>query len=457
MLLKQKNTSSLVVMMGRRRIGKSYLLKKYAESFSKVFLFDGLAPHEKQTNEMQLAHFAKQLSEQTGVPGFKFGDWTDALKALAKQVSKGVTFVLLDEISWMGKHDPDFPGKLKSVWDSDFLKNPNLVFAVCGSVSSWIEKNILKSSDFLGRISFQMTLQELPLNVIHYFTGKHKVPKSELIRYACITGCVPKYLTEIRYGASFDEEIQRLCFTAEGFLFNEYEKIFRDIFERKTVSYKKVVNKLAEKKMSANEVAKELGQTLNSDISESLKILRSSGFLARDYNYNADGTKSKLSVYRLKDNYLRFYIKKIEPIKNKIEMGDDFANWLTIREQMPSIIGMQFQNLVLNHLSEIIKGLEIPFSIIKSASPYFQKKTTKNKGACQIDLLIQCNNDVWYVCEIKFKKIIDSKVKTEVERKLSIISKPKSVKLRSALIYFGQATPEILASFDKALDVGSLV
>lgn len=457
MKLKSKNSASLLVMMGRRRIGKSFLLKKFSDSFPKVFLFDGLAPHDKQNNRSQLDHFSNQLSEQTGIPGFRFNNWFEAFKALAKQAEQGSVFILLDEISWMGKYDPDFPSILKSVWDSDFSNNPQLVIALCGSVSSWINKNILMSADFVGRVSMQMNLREIPLRSLHHFVGTKKVPKSELLRYVCLIGCVPKYLTEVRFEASFDEEIQRLCFTEEGFLYNEFDKIFNDIFERKSNSFKKIVSLLVDRKRSAQEIAKGLGVEMNSDLSENLDILVTSGFLSRDYKYLPDGQKSKLSQYRLKDNYLRFYLKYIEPHREKIKWGEEFSSWIHIKSHLPSLLGLQFENLILNHLPEVVKGLEIPFQLILSISPYFQSATTKNKGACQIDLLIQCHNDVWYLCELKMQKEISTKVCVEVQRKMDVLVKPKNIKVRTVLIYFGKVKEEVLHRFDKSLNVGKLL
>jgi AAA+ ATPase superfamily predicted ATPase len=140
--LKEKNTASLVVVMGRRRIGKSSLAKSFGETYHDKLFFEGLAPNKKQNNKTQLSEFANQLTRQTGLAGFQFEDWSDALIALAKLTEKKKILILLDEISWMGAHDTDFPGKLKIVWDNYFSKNKNLILIICGSVSSWISENM---------------------------------------------------------------------------------------------------------------------------------------------------------------------------------------------------------------------------------------------------------------------------------------------------------------------------
>ncbi|MGK5083437.1 ATP-binding protein [Bdellovibrionota bacterium FG-1] len=455
--LTEKETSSLAVLMGRRRIGKSTLAKTFGETFRKRYFFEGLAPHDKQTNSGQLDHFARQLSQQTQTPGFHFKDWDEAFEALAQHCKRGPAFVLFDEISWMGAHDPEFCGKLKFIWDQSLKSNPKLILVLCGSVSAWIQKNILNSSDFVGRVSLQMNLQELPLSSVLKFTGRHQVPTSELLRILCVTGCIPKYLEEVRYQASAQEEIQRLCFSEDGFLFNEFDKIFRDIFQKRVLSFRKVVALLVERRLSGRDIAKGLGQTLNSDISEMLRVLVLSGFLARDYVHCEDGTRSKKSTYRLKDNYLRFYLKYIEPLSETIQQDDELLSWSSIEKRINGILGLQFENLVLNHLSEVLKALQIPSSLVVSASPYFQRATAKNKGATQVDLLIQCRNDLWYLCEIKFQKKIPSKVIAEVQNKLHLIKKPKKIMLRTALIYYGELSPEVGAFFDRCLSFEKLL
>ncbi|MEQ1665777.1 MAG: hypothetical protein ABL927_10415, partial [Bdellovibrionales bacterium] len=271
------------------------------------------------------------------------------------------------------------------------------------------------------------------------------------------TGCIPKYLDEIRYSASSDEEIERLCFTQEGILLNEFDKIFNDIFQKRSNTFKKIVKTLLIKKISAEEIAKQLGQTLNSEISSDLKNLVLSGFIARDFTYAPNGQRTKKSVYRVKDNYLRFYLKYIEPRSEKIKQANEFSGWPKLSKSLDSILGLQFENLILNHLPETLKGLGIPLNNVQSASPYFQTPTTKNKGACQVDLLVQCDNDIWYLCEFKLRKKIEATVVSDMKFKLNTIAKPKHISLRSALVYFGSITPDIVNEFDRTLNFEKLL
>ena len=116
----RKNTASLLVVRGRRRIGKSRLIEEFARPF-KFYTFSGIAPTSKTTAQSQRDEFSSQLAKQ-GFPHIQVRDWNDLFWLLAEKVKKGKTIILFDEISWMGSEDPDFLGKLKNTWDLHFKK-----------------------------------------------------------------------------------------------------------------------------------------------------------------------------------------------------------------------------------------------------------------------------------------------------------------------------------------------
>ncbi|HVX00010.1 MAG TPA: ATP-binding protein, partial [Candidatus Babeliaceae bacterium] len=161
-----KKSASLVVVRGRRRIGKSRLIEEFAKG-KKFLNFAGIPPTKDTTSRSQRDVFAEQLGKQTGLKDISAADWSTLFTLLAHYTSRGRVIILLDEISWMGSKDSSFLGKLKNAWDLEFKKNPQLILILCGSVSTWIEKNIISSSAFLGRISLFLKLDELPLSTCH--------------------------------------------------------------------------------------------------------------------------------------------------------------------------------------------------------------------------------------------------------------------------------------------------
>jgi hypothetical protein len=167
--LKEKGTSSLVCIMGRRRIGKSTLIAEFGKSFPHVITIQGLGPHEHLSAKDQLAHFSEELSNAFNSKKENFENWDEALTALANKTQKGKFLILLDEISWMARGDRLFPLRIKDAWDIRFKKNPNLVMVLCGSVSAWIEDNILNNASFEGRISLSITLTVFKLGDSNLF------------------------------------------------------------------------------------------------------------------------------------------------------------------------------------------------------------------------------------------------------------------------------------------------
>ncbi|HCC24711.1 MAG TPA: ATPase, partial [Holosporales bacterium] len=192
----QKKAASFIVVRGRRRIGKSRLIEEFSKHFDNFYAFVGLAPDKAVTGKHQLEEFSRQIAQQFKTPHARYDDWSDALWAVAERVQKGKTLLFFDEISWMGSQDPTFLGKIKNLWDQHLKKNDQLVFIVCGSASAWIEKNILSSKGFVGRISFTLTLEELPLSDCNLFWPKN-ISSYEKLKVLAVTGGIPKYLEEI--------------------------------------------------------------------------------------------------------------------------------------------------------------------------------------------------------------------------------------------------------------------
>ncbi|MEI6789948.1 MAG: ATP-binding protein [Myxococcaceae bacterium] len=442
--LLKKKSSSLVVIRGRRRIGKSRLAEEYSKLFPKTYSFTGLPPTARITSQKQRDELSKQMEQQKITPQ-QNQDWSDCFFDLAQSCSQGPVLVILDEISWMGSKDPAFLGKLKIAWDQHFKKNPELVMILSGSNSSWIEKNILSSSGFLGRVSLRLHLQELSLSECNRFwdPDKNRIAAYEKLKILSVTGGIPRYLEEILPQKTAEDNIHRMCFTPEGFLFSEFDNIFSDLFSHKSTQYKNIVEQLTNGPLSLSEIAEKLGREKGGDLSDYLSDLCETNFVSRDFNWNIKtGKTGKLYRYRLSDNYLRFYLKHIEPNKNKI-LNSGYSN---LPPAWHSILGLSFENLVLNNKRLLFDLLKIKSQDIILASPYYQTQTLSRKS-CQIDLLIQTKFNTLYVCEIKFEKNpIGSSIIQEVQQKIDRLALPKGFSCRSVLIHVGGVTDAVIES-----------
>lgn len=455
----KKSSASFLVVRGRRRIGKSRLIEEFAKSYD-FFSFSGIAPTVQTTAQDQRDEFAMQLVKQ-GFPKIKMEDWNELFWLLADKTQKGRVVVLFDEISWMGSKDPLFLGKLKNAWDQHFKKNPQLMLILCGSASSWIEKNILSSTGFLGRISFTLNLEELPLQDCQQFWGRQNEQISilEKLKVLSVTGGIPRYLEEIDPRLDAESNIRNLCFTKGAFLVEEFERIFSTLFLRESESYQKIVRILADGNKEFKDISKELGVEHSGRIFQYVEELQLAGFIQREWSWHLDtGLDGKLSRYRLRDNYLRFYLKYIEKNRTKIERKSFELKSLSALPGWESMMALQFENLVLNNRSFIWKTLRIRPEDILSENPFFQHKTKIQRG-CQIDYLIQTRFGSLYVCEIKFSKnSVQLSVIDDVRQKIERIKKPKGLSCRPILIHVGGVHSDIEESgfFSDIIDFGEI-
>jgi AAA+ ATPase superfamily predicted ATPase len=459
--LQHRNVASMVIIQGRRRIGKSRLIEEFAKN-QKFIEIVGLAPNNKITEQMQRDEFARQLCEALNLPQLTMQDWGGLFTFLANQTSKGKVVILLDEISWIGSLDPTFLPKLKNAWDKQFSKNPKLCLALCGSVSSWIEKNIVSNTLFLGRPSLYINLKELSLPECNQFFGHHedRISAYEKLKILAVTGGVPKYLELISPERSAEENIRFMCFSPNSPLLDEFKRIFSDIFGKRTSIYRKIIQKLIQSPMTQEELFEKSERSKTGDFSEYLRDLELAGFVARDFTWNLkEATFSKLSTYRLKDNYTRFYLKYIHPNMPKIKNNLFQTISMGSLPAWNSIIALQFENLVLNNILGILKLLGIALEEILFANPYFQRKT-KRQEACQIDLLIATKYNALYICEIKFSKSpLTKTVIEEMKTKLKKFKIPQNFSYRSVLIHVNGVQDSVVDEgfFSNMIDFGDLL
>ncbi len=444
-LLLKKKSASLAVIRGRRRVGKSRLIQEFVKG-RKNWIFSGLPPVKGITKQRQLDLFAAQIGQNLNMPSIKVGEWGELFSFLGNQAKNKKLVIVFDEISWIGSKDPDFLGQLKTAWDNQFSQNPDIIFILCGSISTWIEENILSHTGFLGRVSIDMVLEELSLSDCEQFwdTQKSKVSSYEKFKILSVTGGIPKYLEEIIFKQSAEANIQRICFQSKGLLFREYDQIFSDLFSKKAHIYSNIVKALSQKPLTLDEICKILQIEKSGAISKYLSDLILAGFVSEDGTWNLKNKQiSRLKRFRLKDNYLRFYLKYIQPNKEKISK-DLFDSTLSNLSGWESIMGLQFENLVLNNLKGLCKILKIETHEIVMAGPFFQRATQRQKG-CQIDLLIQTRHHTLYLCEIKFNiSEIKKQVIEDVEQKIKRFSFPRGYSIRPVLIHVNGVSQNVI-------------
>ena len=460
----RKATSSLIACRGRRRIGKSTLIREFARRTASDYIeIEGLPPDKQMTNQRQLDHFIEALAAQTGTSKEPVSNWIEAFLRLDGQIDdEKRTVVLLDEVSWMGGYDVNYPGALRTAWERYFHRHPKLIVAVCGSVSTWIRENILDNTGFTGRFSRDYVLPELTLSECAEFWrgAKDRVSSREIFDVLSVTGGVPRYLEEIDPGLSAEENIRRMCFSTSGELYKDFDAIFSPLFGAEAELKRRILVALSDGPLSGAELSARFEFKRNGRMSSVLRELKEGGFISDDPGLNpATGADSRIGKYRLKDNYTRFYLKYVMPRKTQIEAGSFRFTSLGTLPAWNAVMGLQFENLIVNNAMSLVPFLHLGNSIVESAAPYRNARRDAEGGkGCQIDLLIQTPMTA-YVVEIKRKREIDESVIAEVQGRLSRLPLRKGMSPRPVLVYEGELAPSVEGSgyFDAIIPASKLL
>ena len=278
-----------------------------------------------------------------------------------------------------------------------------------------------------------------------------------------VTGGIPRYLEEVNPGLSANENIKRMCFDRDGVLFGDFKAIFSQVFGEESVLKQKVLRSLVDGPRTCIEVAEALGVARGGSLSETLETLVDAGFVTKDEGYNPETWKKARTVkYRLSDNYTRFYLKYVLPHETEILSETYLFNTLDSLPGWDAILGLQFENLVVNNFRELVKPLHLEGIPVLSAVPY-ERRAGKDgdsdaRKGLQIDLLVQTRKSA-YVIEVKRRKSIGESVESEVAEKVARLRHPRGISIRTALVYEGELAPVVRGNgyFDAIISAADLL
>lgn len=392
----ESEKSELVAIYGRRRVGKTYLIRcTFRDEFD--FSFTGMYETSKS---LQLRRFAKQLGvDETPKDWFEAFDLLrDHLIALKK---KTVT-VFLDELPWMDTRNSHFLEAFSMFWNTWPMGTSLLKLYVCGSSTSWmLNKFIGDKGGLYGRTSRTIYLRPFTLRetgqyltTVKNFTLTHR----QILDIYMIMGGIPYYLDMLDPELSVNRNIDELFFASNAPLRAEYEFLFRSLFSNSD-RYRKVVEILSQKLKGMTR--KEILETLKSDGGSLSKVLEDLSACDFIRSYSAIGKKNKSCIYQLTDLFCLFHIRFVTH-----EREQDEHYWTNLPEGMKNAwSGYAFEQVCLHHIPQIKNKLGISgvFSNVFSwnSGPFTDDDGTKWNGG-QIDLLIDRRDDVINICEIKY-------------------------------------------------------
>lgn len=387
--------SEFVAVYGRRRVGKTFLIR---ETFGYKFTFQhsGLA---KSTRAKQLKAWRDSLTEAGMVVKRTPSNWLDAFNLLKELICKSnekKKVIFIDELPWMDTHASGLIPALEHFWNSWASARKDICLIICGSATSWIINKIVKNRGGLhNRIDYKIPLRPFSLSECEQYMKSRKVNMSrkQLIEGYMIMGGIPFYWKAMQKGLSLAQNIDQNFFSPEGELYEEFDALYASLFKRPE-GYIKIVSLLSGKRcgMTRNELINKGKFVDNGSFGQMLKDLESCGFIR---SYNILGKEKKDSIYQLLDPFTIFYY---EFISDNTRKDASFWSHSLNTPTYYTWCGLSFERICMLHTEQIKRALGISGII----SGIYSWRSVTSKPGAQIDMLIDRDDDVISMCEMKY-------------------------------------------------------
>ena len=393
-----------------RHLFKEVIGVEIANSIPRMSWFDAMDRYGSDKPDIRFGMEIHEITPEAKGHDFSVFDSVEYVGAICVPGAAGYTRKQTDELTeWVKRpqvgakglvtvrynEDGSFKSSVDKFFSQEDLAdiacccqaNPgDLILVLCGSVSSWIKDEIIDNGSYMGRRSLDVVVPELPLKECVKFWGKavEKWSVGDILDMLSVTGGVPRYLEEIETSLSPDENIKRLCFMPNAVLRMDFDEMFTDVITREQKYTAEVLRCLVNGPRSVSEIATMLGVEKGGRISAALMQLVEAGFASPDAGKNPEtGADVRELRYRLKDNYARFYLKFVEPVKSVVDAGsyafsgmDQFDGWETV-------LGLQFENLVLNNYRDLLPRLHFERVLIHSAARFPSRaRPPRPAGSC---------------------------------------------------------------------------
>lgn len=392
--------SELVAVLGRRRVGKTFLIKQVLKDHI-VFQYTGL---HNGTMAENLERFSTALSTSMDL-SIRLGkpkNWFEAFDFLRTFINtlptKKKKVIFLDEFPWIATNKSKFLTAFTDFWNSFATDRNDLMVVICGSSASWMIQKVLKNKGGLhNRVTERIFLEPFNLQETKLFLKYKHIILSEvdIIKLYMAIGGIPFYLEQFQKGESIVQGIDRICFEKGALLRIEYDELLSSLFDQ-SEKHKTIIELLSEypRGLQRDEIIQKTKLSSGGGTSSIFEELEVSGFII---SHTPFGKKTKEKIYRLKDYYILFYLKYIKNTKpshhklwEKLATTPSYISWS----------GLAFENVCIDHIDEIKKALKID-GIYSEYGAWHSKGNEEMAGA-QIDLLIDRADGIINICEIKF-------------------------------------------------------
>lgn len=417
----QSKDAELIAVYGRRRIGKTFLIRNH---YQKKIVFELTGIHKASLKD-QLRNFSLALQEAMSTPVALASpeSWMDAFRMLSDYlktvVRKAPVVILFDELPWISTPKSGFLQAFGHWWNTSASRNPLIKVVICGSAASWIIRRIINDRGGLhNRVTKRIRLLPFTLKETEQFLhhqGVH-LDRYQVLQLYMAMGGIPHYLKQVNKGESAAQTIDKLCFTRNGLLKTEFDDLYQSLFAQ-AENHEAVVRALSKKPkgLTRAEIIDVCGLTTGGWTSDLFDELEQSGFIAQ---YVPFGRSLREAIYKLSDEYSLFYLKFVEGGR-----VSGAGTWLRLSKtpSYTSWSGLAFEAVCQKHLDAIKWALGIA-GVYTEASAWRHMPQNGEKGA-QIDLLLDRADHCINLCEIKFSTeefVIEKQYAAEIDNKVKV-------------------------------------
>lgn len=410
----ESDKSEFVIICGRRRIGKTYLVDRFLKG---KFDFKFVGGHNLRTRD-QLRNFAKALTRYSKRRYQEFSDWIEAFDALEEYLeslpSDRKKVVFIDEMPWMDSKRSKFVSALENFWNGWANGKYDIVLVATGSATSWMVDKLIKNKGGLhNRITRRLYLSPFTLKETEEYLKERRTTwdRYEMLQCYMVTGGIPFYLDLVNPRETLARNIDRLCYEEGGALSQEFDELYNAVFHSAD-TYISVVRLLSEHKngLTRKEIGEKIGLN-GTNLSRIISNLEKCSFIGKRAQY---GNKKNEAIYRLIDFYTLFYFKFIE---GNLTLDNAWWTHHIDSAKISSWQGLTFEIICMEHHQQIKAALGISGMATSVSTWRCYPDEKRDLPGGQIDMIIERADRMIHLCEMKFSQRAYN-ISAEYERKL---------------------------------------
>lgn len=356
--LYSSNHFEMAVVYGRRRVGKTTLLDRFAQGKNALYF-----TAQEESNALNLRRFSEAAYVRFGVPASlsPFTSWTDAFRFVADRASalSSPLLLIFDEFPYAALADPSLPSALQIAIDHGFI-NTSCCMVLCGSNEGFMESRVLGAkSPLYGRRTAQVRLK--PFDYADATAMLRPSSAEEAMRYYATFGGTPYYLAQVDPACTYEQNVTRLLFSTSGLLFSEPEMLLRQEL-REPAIYNSVLAAVAHGATTPKAIAEHAGVPRES-VNGYLKTLTDLGILEKRVPFGTNPATSRKGLYYIADPFFAYWFRFVSPAEGAIELGagEAVARSVCEGQALPTFEGAQFERVCLQWVARQNRLGKLPF------------------------------------------------------------------------------------------------